>query len=380
MESMSSISMDQCSNSPWCQCSLRQQQHAKDGWDQKHLQEMGNVDPNWEPKKSTKKSWNRNQWIFEPIWNIDNQSVQVPVNPEAPTRPCAPHASTRGSKKLGQLTERGVSTAASEPEGFKFQWPKSLDDPPGDRNFHEQLGYSHDEWLITLVIYDLVSGMIFQVGNSFGCLVGYSNYFLLQCTSGYINCHNIINIIPCTRQFNCLSSTFGTCKLALHSLHSALDNTVDVSTKMGLILPVQKATSQNATWSMLRCFIHAWSMSGAWKIKSQFHKPNFSNVMETPNKTSSLRHSSDPFPPTVIHFVGSTWHQIQQILQRWAHWRSLHALQGPILPRIKALVLVVFYLRLYRLLPCDKCIHFPWISLNGTMKLPRNQSNPSGGS
>lgn len=249
--------------------------------DQKYLQEKGSVDPNWEPKKSTKNrgtvtGTNCSFSHFEtypnyvPSWQ--------PISPDS-CQPWGPHETMCATCQHPRFKEAwpidGARCFNCSFGASGFQRPKSLDDPPGDRNFHEQLGYSNDEWLIALVIYDWVSGMIIQAGKSFGCLVGYSNYFLLQCTASYINSHNINNIIPCTCQFTCLSSTFSTWKLALHSLHSALDNTVDVSTKMGSIHPVQKTTSQNATWSMLRCFIHVWSMPGAWKIKSKIPQAQF---------------------------------------------------------------------------------------------------------
>lgn len=221
--------MDQCSNSPRCQCSLRrQQQHAKDGWGSEIFAGKGGCRPKLGAQQIPTKNRGTVTGINGFFSHFETYPNYVPnwqpVSPDS-CQPWGPHETMCATCQHPRFKEAwpidGARCFNCSFGASGFQWPKSLDDPPGDRNFHEQLGSSNDEWLITLVIYDLVSGMIIQVGNSFGCLVGYSNYFLLQCTASYISSHNIINIIPFTRQFTCLSSTFSTWKLALHSLHSA---------------------------------------------------------------------------------------------------------------------------------------------------------------
>lgn len=104
----------------------------------------------------------------------------------------------------------------------------------------------------------------------------------------------------------------------------------------------------------------------------KFHKPNFSNVQETPNKTSS--------------FVWSLTTNANSL--RGEHLASnptdLAALSGLVKPPRLAWSNFTTdespCFGCLLLLSCDKCIRFPWISLNGTMKPPRNQSNPIGGS
>lgn len=103
----------------------------------------------------------------------------------------------------------------------------------------------------------------------------------------------------------------------------------------------------------------------------KFHKPNFSNVQETPNKTSSY----------VWSLPGGNSLRGEHLASNPTDLAALSGLVKP--PRLARSNFTADQSPCFGcllLLPCEKGKRFPWISLNGTMKPPRNQSNPIGGS
>jgi len=96
----------------------------------------------------------------------------------------------------------------------------------------------------------------------------------------------------------------------------------------------------------------------------KFHKPNFSNVQETPNKTSSY----------VWSLPGGNSLRGEHLASNPTDLAALSGLVKP--PRLARSNFTADQSPCFGcllLLPCEKGKRFPWISLNGTMKPPRNQ-------
>ena len=138
MEPMCSISMDQCSNSPWCQCSLRrqQQQHAKDGWRSEIFAGNGECRPKLGAQKIHRKSWNRNQWIFEPLKHTQICIFWHPISKLQilVSNPGGPHETVCATCQHPRFKEAwpidGARCFNCSFRAWEFQWPKSLDDHP----------------------------------------------------------------------------------------------------------------------------------------------------------------------------------------------------------------------------------------------------------